>query len=45
MPLPKNSFDVKRFLADIGEGRRLVRNQKKDRVYALFQILQLPQPI
>jgi cAMP-binding proteins - catabolite gene activator and regulatory subunit of cAMP-dependent protein kinases len=34
MPSRENSFDVKKFLANIGEGRKLVLNQKKDRVYA-----------
>lgn len=34
MPSRKNSFDVKKFLAYIGEGRKLVRHQNKDRVYA-----------
>jgi CRP/FNR family transcriptional regulator, cyclic AMP receptor protein len=30
----KTNFDVKKFLANIGEGRKLLRVQKKDRVYA-----------
>jgi len=34
MPSRKSHFDVKKFLANIGEGRKLVRVPKKDQVYA-----------
>ena len=34
MSSTKNSFDVKKFLANIGEGRKLVQVPKKNRVYA-----------
>ena len=33
MPSPKKQFDAQRFLAIIGEGRRLVRLKKKQQVY------------
>ena len=32
--LAKHNFDAKAFLANIGEGRKIVRFQKKNRVYA-----------
>jgi hypothetical protein len=32
--LEKHNFDAKAFLANIGEGREIVRFQKKNRVYA-----------
>lgn len=34
VPLSKTNFDVKKFLANIGEGRKIVRVQKKQKVYA-----------
>lgn len=34
MPSIKSNFDVKRFLANIGHGRKIVRVPKKDRIYA-----------
>jgi CRP/FNR family transcriptional regulator, cyclic AMP receptor protein len=34
MPSTNRNFDVKQFLATIGEGRKLVRARKKQRVYA-----------
>jgi CRP-like cAMP-binding protein len=33
MPATKNNFDVKRFLANIGEGRKIVRVRRKQKVY------------
>jgi len=33
MPSKKTNFDVTKFLADIGEGRKLVRVRERDRVY------------
>ena len=32
MPLAKNNFDVKAFLANIGQGKEIVRVRKKSRV-------------
>lgn len=32
MPPAKNNFDVKAFLANIGQGRKIVRVRKKNRV-------------
>jgi CRP-like cAMP-binding protein len=34
MPPKVNNFDVKKFLANIGEGRKIVRVQRKQKVYA-----------
>jgi CRP/FNR family cyclic AMP-dependent transcriptional regulator len=33
MPATRNNFDVKRFLANIGEGRKIVRVRRKQKVY------------
>jgi CRP/FNR family transcriptional regulator, cyclic AMP receptor protein len=34
MPSPKSDFDVNKFLANIGQGRKIVRVRKKQRIYA-----------
>jgi CRP-like cAMP-binding protein len=34
MPRTKNNFDLEAFLANIGQGRKIVRVRKKSKVYA-----------
>jgi CRP/FNR family transcriptional regulator, cyclic AMP receptor protein len=34
MPLPKSPFNVQKFLSEAGDGRKIVRLRKKERVYA-----------